>query len=226
MGEPGRVVAAGRASEVIDLGDGTVLRRSKQGTDYSREAGIMERARAAGLPVPRVHRVDGGEMVLDRVDGPTMLDDLVRRPWRLPAHARLLADLHRRVCSVAAPAGTVEASLPGDRLVHLDLHPGNVLLAPSGPVIIDWENAQAGDPALDLGVTWVILDGSTTDGGRVERAAIAGFRRAFLAVWLRSVDRDAAARGLAEAARLRATDPNATAAEGERARALATRYGS
>jgi aminoglycoside phosphotransferase (APT) family kinase protein len=219
------VLAEGRASEVIDLGDGTVLRRSKHGTDYAREATILEQARAAGLAVPRVHRVEGPEMVLERIDGPTMLDDLVRRPWRLPAHARLLAELHRRVCAVAAPDGILAATLPGDRLVHLDLHPGNVLLSPAGPVIIDWENAKAGDPALDLGITWVILDGSRTDGSRVERAAVAAFRRAFLAVWLRAVDRSAAARGLAEAARLRATDPNVTSAEGARARALAARHG-
>ncbi len=45
----------------------------------------------------------------------------------------------------------------GDRLLHLDLHPGNVILGPSGPVVIDWTNAPVGDPAVDAALTWVIL---------------------------------------------------------------------
>ena len=220
------MLAEGRASEVFDLGDGTVLRRSKQGSDYRREAAVMRHALAAGLPVPRVRSVEGPEIVLDRIDGPTMLDDLVRHPWRLGAHARLLAALHARVHAVAAPAAAATAPMPGDRLLHLDLHPANVLLSPTGPVLIDWENAAAGDPAFDLAVTWVLMDGADAAGSRVELAAIAAFRRAFLAVWLRRVGRADAARGLAAAAEMRAADRNATPAEGDRARALAARHGA
>jgi len=32
------------------------------------------------------------------------------------------------------------------RIVHLDLHPENVMLTVSGPVVIDWRNATDGDP--------------------------------------------------------------------------------
>ena len=37
----------------------------------------------------------------------------------------------------------------------MDLHPANVLLAPAGPVVIDWTNARAGPPELDLAMSWL-----------------------------------------------------------------------
>jgi 5-methylthioribose kinase len=39
----------------------------------------------------------------------------------------------------------------GDALVHGDVQAGNVLLAPSGPKLLDAEIAHLGDPAFDLG---------------------------------------------------------------------------
>lgn len=42
-------------------------------------------------------------------------------------------------------------------IIHLDLHPQNVLLGPTGPVLIDWPNAQEGRPSLDVTLSAVIL---------------------------------------------------------------------
>jgi tRNA A-37 threonylcarbamoyl transferase component Bud32 len=131
------VIASGRASEIVDLGDGRVLRRFKGGGDPAREATIMEHARRYGFPVPRIFEVQEHGLVLERVDGPTMLADLRRRPWRSLRHARTLAELH---------APLHEIPFDGERLLHLDLHPDNVLLSTRGPVVIDWTNARAGDP--------------------------------------------------------------------------------
>lgn len=90
-------LGAGRASTVTDLGDGRVLRR---GGSPAREAEIMGHARRAGYPVPAVLEVRADALVLERIDGPTMMQDLRRRPWRLASHARLLAELHRRLHAV------------------------------------------------------------------------------------------------------------------------------
>jgi len=90
---PVRVIAAGRASEIVDLGSGRVLRRFKGGGRPAREAEIMEHARAYGFPVPQVLEVLEDALVLEGIDGPTMLADLRRRqshPPRLgllPGHA-------------------------------------------------------------------------------------------------------------------------------------------
>ena len=46
------------------------------------------------------------------------------------------------------------ASLPdGAALCHGDFHPGNVLMTPRGPVVIDWDSAGRGDPLGDVACT-------------------------------------------------------------------------
>jgi aminoglycoside phosphotransferase (APT) family kinase protein len=196
-------LAEGRASEIVDLGGGRVLRRFKGGGDPSREAEIMEHARMHGYPVPEVFDVREDALVLERVDGPTMLAELKRRPWRVSGHARTLADLHRRLH---------EIPFEGSRLLHLDLHPDNVLLSSRGPVVIDWTNACGGEPALDVALTWVICWTSAGVGGRV-----------FTRRYLRHVDRDAARSALPEAVAYRLADPNVTDGERKRVRRMLRR---
>jgi tRNA A-37 threonylcarbamoyl transferase component Bud32 len=101
----------------------------------------MAHAAAHGYPVPEVFEIGQNALVLERIEGATMLDDLWRRPWRLSAHAGTLARLHRQLHEMLAPA-----DLGDGRLLHMDLHPENVMLSPRGPVVIDWTNARAGDP--------------------------------------------------------------------------------
>jgi len=194
------VIAAGRASEIVDLGDGRVLRRFKSGGRPAREAAIMGHARANGFPVPQVLEVLDDALVLERLDGPTMLAELRWRPWRAIRAARMLAQLHGRLHQIP---------LEGERLLHLDLHPDNVLLSRRGPVVIDWTNARASDPALDVALTWVI---GTTSGGLVGRA--------FTQLFLRHVDRPAARQALPDAVAFRLADPNVTNAERTRVRRL------
>ena len=190
-------LGSGRASTVFDLGDGRVLRR---GGAPAREAAVMEHARRSGYPVPLVHEVREDALVLERVEGPTMMQDLRRRPWRLRSHARLLAELHRRLHAIP---------YEGASLLHLDLHPLNVLLSPTGPVVIDWTNARAGEPALDIALTWVIMAGSGGVGGR-----------AFLQPFLAEFERRELVDALPEAVAYRVGDPNVTDHEREKAQAL------
>ena len=57
-----------------------------------REVAAMEHARAHGYPVPAARALSDTDIVMERVDGPTMLDDLARRPWscasRMPPRSR------------------------------------------------------------------------------------------------------------------------------------------
>lgn len=48
--------------------------------------------------------------------------------------------------------------LLGPRVLHLDFHPANVIETARGPVVIDWSNAAAGQPGLDLAKTVVTLE--------------------------------------------------------------------
>ena len=203
-----RLVAAGRASEIFDLGDGRILRRFKAGGDPAREAAVMDYAGRRGYPVPGVLEVSRDAIVLERVEGPTMSADLRRRPWRLRRHAALLAWLHDALHEIVAPPG-LAALGSGDRLLHLDLHPDNVMLSRAGPVVIDWTNAGVGDPAVDVALSWVILATSGGRGGRlVLRSFLPHFKRTELV------------RALPAAAEYRLADPNVTGEEREAVRRL------
>ena len=67
-----RPLAAGRDADVFGLSGGRVLRRLRHGVVAEHEVDVMRHVAAAGYPVPRVHDVDGGDIVMDRLDGPTM----------------------------------------------------------------------------------------------------------------------------------------------------------
>ncbi len=184
MEAPGELIGVGRAADVYDVGGGRVLRRYRTEHDAAPEAAVMRAARAAGVPVPEIFDVDGRDLVMARVDGRTMLGELMRRPWTLRRHAAGLAELHRRV---AATPRSALAHLTGDDriapdavLTHGDLHPDNVILTVHGPVIIDWTNARPASPHVDAALTWLVLSTSDPEGGPVVRAFATVFRSAFV----------------------------------------------
>ncbi len=247
----GPKLASGRDADVYDLGDGTVLRRNRVASKTSEsEAEIMRAVRAWGYPVPAVHAVSGPDMVLDRVDGPTMLTDLGKRPWMLWQHARTLAKLHRRLHTFPAPdwiptyvshpvfatvdvPSIVTASAPTgpgvpiapDAFLHLDLHPDNVILSPSGPVVIDWRNTRRGDGAIDDASTWLIMATSQVSETGPKHRVVRLIRTLFVDALLRHIDREAAARQLPLVARYRLADRNLLASERPAIHALVRRHG-
>jgi aminoglycoside phosphotransferase (APT) family kinase protein len=222
-GEP---IASGRDADIYDAGPGRVLRRSRKPERSQRtEATVMRHVAAHGYPCPQVFEVsdDGVDLVMERIDGPTMLDDLGAHPWRLRRHARTLADLQRRLGQIPAPDGLAPGPVPGDRVVHLDLHPINVLLSSRGPMVIDWTNARAGDPASDVALTWVLTACGTIPGSGVLHALQSRFRDAFLRAYLRAVDREAARAALAPIVEWKTQDRNMNPDEVAAMRALLAR---
>ena len=217
----GPKLGEGRDSEIFEHGPGKVLRRSRDGRSLVREAEIMRYVFDAGYPVPEVHDAGEGYLVMDRVDGPPLLDVAVRHPLRLGEYGRLLADLHRRLHAIPAPPGLPQAGVPGDRLLHRDLHPLNVLMPDSGPVVIDWANVAAGDPAYDVADTWVVFAAAEVPGGWYLRALAAVGRGIFLRSFLRATDRRAARAAIPAAVENRLLDRNMSEREKARMRRLA-----
>jgi len=208
---PGRHIASGRDSDIFEYGPGLVLRRSRGGRTLAQEAEVMEHARAHGYPVPFVSEVsdDGTALVMQRVDGPSMADALGSRPWTFGRQARLLADLHHRLHDITAPTWLRAAPGPdGDRLVHLDLHPLNVLLSDRGPVVIDWSNAARGQPAVDVALTWILLAAGEIPAGRLRAAVMGRFRALFVRLFLRGFDLAAIAPSVRATVEWKVHDPN------------------
>lgn len=183
--QPGTLLASGRTADVFDLGDGTVLRRYRADRpDIETEAKVMEYVTAHGFPAPRVHAVDGRDLVMNRVEGPTMLDELLRRPATVVAHARRLSRVQERLAEIPAPDWLMAPGWTpdpaGDRVLHLDLHPQNVLLSTAGPVVIDWADAAAGPPGFDAAVSVVAMstyDLESTAHRALQRVLVEAFRR-------------------------------------------------
>ncbi|CAL9330913.1 Thiamine kinase [Actinosynnema sp. ALI-1.44] len=151
--EAHRLLASGREADVYLRPDGLLLKRSRTGRDLRQEARLMRHLSAHGIPVPRVRDASETDLVMEYVPGPRMSQELDAKPWRAGALGRELAELHRCLDDVPAPD-----FLPGDGcLLHLDLHPGNVVLGPAGPVVVDWANAARGDRKVDVALSWLAI---------------------------------------------------------------------
>lgn len=117
-------------------------------------------------------------IVFERVTEASMWDQMVKNPEEIPTLSLVLAEMQAEVNETSAPTGLPRLSerlreniqkaegltarerraalfeldqLPdGDALCHFDVHPNNVLMGADKPVIIDWFDAAAGDPAADI----------------------------------------------------------------------------
>jgi aminoglycoside phosphotransferase (APT) family kinase protein len=206
-------LASGRDADVFAIDARRVLRRYRMDGDVAAEAAVMRYVAGLGFPVPRVYRAHGADLVLDRVDGPTMASALIAGTLRIPDAATQLADLHHRLHELPPRLSTD----PAARVLHMDLHPQNVLLGPRGPVLIDWRNTREGPPDLDVALSAVILAQVAVDPTH----AWAVPARALLAAFLRQVG-GSPLRVLDQAVAIRKADPGLTPDEVDRLDEAAT----
>jgi aminoglycoside phosphotransferase (APT) family kinase protein len=185
----GPLVGTGRSADVFEYGQREVLRRYREPRDTELEVAAMEHARLHGFPVPAARALSATDILMERIHGPTMLTDLARRPWLVSRHAATLADLHERLHAIPGPSWLAAPLGDGNALLHLDLHPDNVLLTRDGPQVIDWPNAARGPALADVAHTWLVLACAAAPGGVYHRVASAAGRGLFLERFLRHFPR-------------------------------------
>jgi aminoglycoside phosphotransferase (APT) family kinase protein len=122
--------------------------------------------------------------IYERVHGRSMWEHMLEHPAQIATHTRSLAELQahlftlvppvalpaqrdRLTCKIRAASSRVDPSLAAalellpptspSRLCHGDLHPGNVIMASDGPVIIDWFDAARGDHVADIARTSLLM---------------------------------------------------------------------
>ena len=214
-------LAAGRTAEIFAWENDCVLKLTRPAFPAFLADQEWQKAEAAwkmGAPAPRplaLLEVEGRRgVVFQRVTGPTMLQALERRPWRLDHFARQLGRLHAQLHELRAPdfpslhqrvhwsleranrlpeqrkAGVLAllARLPDDEtLCHADFHPQNILLAESGPLVIDWEGSLHGAPGGDVANTclWIRMAFGLGRGltGWLQRQLGRRFERVYLATY-------------------------------------------
>jgi aminoglycoside phosphotransferase (APT) family kinase protein len=226
MQAPGDLIASGRDADIFEYGHGQVLRRSRNGRSLTDEARIMQFVRSQGYPVPEVVEVsdDGCDLVMERIGGPTMVEMCEARPWRIGQMGRALAELHQRLHELSAPDWLKVAPCgEGDRLLHLDLHPLNVLMAPAGPVVIDWTNASRGSPSSDVALAWALIASGEVPTNRLESILLGVGRRILLRAFLKPFAKEELRSVLNEVIEWKCRDPHMSEIEKLRMRQLASR---
>ncbi len=215
----GELIAQGRTAEIYAWGSGRVVKLYRAGYPAAaaeQEAAVTRLVRTVGVPAPAVEDVlalDGRPgIVFERLQGPSLLDVILARPWALKRWAHLLADLHTTMHERSLPAlrpqrSRLEASirraaalapeertallsalalLPNEqRLCHGDFHPGNVILTGSGPVIIDWVDAAAGHSLVDVARTTLLIQLGRPSLDTLRRRLLQRIRSMFLRAYIR-----------------------------------------
>lgn len=126
-----------------------------------------------------VTTIDGrAGIILERVRGISMWERMVTHPDEIPVLAMLLAELQAEVNAATVPsemprlvdrlhvnidhatilstderaaaASDLDRHGEGHALCHFDVHPNNVLMGPTRPIIIDWFDAAAGSADADV----------------------------------------------------------------------------
>ena len=196
---PGPLLATGRWSDIYILDHDRLLRRNRYRDVSPDEFELLHLVTSEGFPAPMPYEVHGRDLILERLHGPTLLQSLAAGETPLQEVAGILADLHTRLHAVPPPKG----SRPGQVIVHLDLHPANIILTENrGPVLIDWTTAALGSAAVDVAITALLIAEVAVDpDGEYVRPA-----RALLAVFMLTANGDILG-GLEGAVRQRLSDP-------------------
>lgn len=162
-------------------------------------------------------------VVFDRVHGPTMWQQMLEEPTQAEHLIAEMVNVQRMIhtsgipvaipdlpsrlrskvlaCSAIGSEERIEAerlvsALPrGAALLHGDLHPGNLLLGPDGPMVIDWFDAAIGHPVADVVRSSLLLRLGFEGGHRgslpsATGAVLSSTHAAYADAWKASIELD------------------------------------
>ena len=212
-------IAQGRTAEIYLWDEQHVLKlfRDWCPADWvGYEARIARAVHESGVPSPaagEIVEVAGRRgLVYERLEGPSMLQEMNTRPWMLLKHARSLAELQVQVNQQSISGlpsykdrlrhdisrtshlseelrnkvlARLEALPDGQNLCHGDFHPGNILITQRGPVVIDWMNACAGSPWADVARTHLLL----TIGAKADKQQVNAIIKTIVGLYYRAYQR-------------------------------------
>jgi len=175
------------------------------------EAQSMNYLAGHGYPVPAVEDIsdDGCDLVMQRIDGRSMVQQLGRAPWSVHRQADTLARLHQQLHEIPAPDFLPSAPVSeGSSILHLDLHPLNVIISSSGPVVIDWTSSCVGNPDADVALAWLLMSAGNIPGGRLRSRLLGAGRSLLTTRFFSQFDPPAIIAQLEAVASWKATDEN------------------
>lgn len=187
-----KLLAQGGQAEIYELDDEKVIRvlRNTEDEAYLKtEMSIMKSLKERGKAVPRVFeylKIDGRpSLIMDRLYGDSMLEEVKKNSLCLLIKAEKLAQLHLEITDSAQNIKMISindraahlipmadllddelkkfaldilAELPkGNDICHGDFHPGNIIATNSQYYVIDWFGATIGEKLSDFAHTYLLL---------------------------------------------------------------------
>ncbi len=187
----GRMIGQGRTADVYEWDQNQVLKLFKERIPehlIENEFNTSIEINRLGLPSPKViakilyEGRDG--IIYEKVQGVSMLKNILSKPWLIAKEAKRLAELHFKVhqsCSNELPAlklrlennikhtnlisaekkniiiGYLNNLPDGQCVCHGDFHPDNIFILPERVIILDWMTATKGSPEADVARTTLLL---------------------------------------------------------------------
>jgi uncharacterized protein (TIGR02172 family) len=213
-----QLIARGRTADVYAWEPGKVIKLFHPWMDRKAVEGeqrLAQTVHAAGVLTPAVGEVinqgDRLGLIYERVEATTLLQQMIRQPWKAKQLARQMAELQAAMHALPAPElppmrqrleekirhaqplpetlrrdvlAALE-KLPQDhRVCHGDFHPDNILVTSRGLMVIDWIDATAGHPLGDIARSkLLILHGAMPPGNLLARM-LEWLRRSFYQAYI------------------------------------------
>lgn len=187
----GKLITQGRTAEIYEWEDKDILKLFREGAMPSTveyEYKISSIVQNFNLSVPKaleiVHMDNRHGIIYEKVNGNSMLKEIIAKPWKFIEQARRLANLHYSIhkCEVnnlPSQKDILKRSIEnanlltdnkrkqileyldklpeGNTLCHGDFHPDNILIAEGKTVVIDWITGSMGTAAADVARTSLLI---------------------------------------------------------------------
>jgi tRNA A-37 threonylcarbamoyl transferase component Bud32 len=187
-----KLLAQGGQADIYELDENKIVRvlRNKEDEEYLKlELSVMKALKKKNKAVSKVHQYlkieERPSIVMERLYGPTMLEEIRSKPLQIFRQAERLAELHMEVMDSAEDldltsindraaqfipkAALLDAELKefalailselpkGKDICHGDFHPGNIITTNEKDYIIDWFGATSGRKFSDIAHTYLLL---------------------------------------------------------------------
>jgi tRNA A-37 threonylcarbamoyl transferase component Bud32 len=186
------LIARGGQADIYDYANGKVIRVPRRPQDYDRiryEYKVYLSLSGSNVAAPKVYELvevnRAPSIIMERILGASMMDQIKKQPQLFRGKAIDLANMHLGLLKVNAEVSMTNSKdqakycigksrsltedtkqllldllghLPGgNSLCHGDFHPGNILHSDSKDYIIDWSGATKDDVGYDVAHTYILL---------------------------------------------------------------------
>lgn len=158
------VLSETRLGRTYAINDAYVARVLTMPIERYERLGLITHIVNSGFPAPRIYDTVGNTLIMERVHGPTLFQALVSGETSIDDGAYLNVALMEQLHTMPVPDELRQAALDDPivgaltnpqhlAILHMDLHPANIILTEHDAVPISWECIRVGPPELDQAST-------------------------------------------------------------------------